>query len=516
MKFGLTHRLLVSAVVAFGVAGLARESPLLLLAAVVSLALSDSFRESARARYLAATFAFVVTAAELARIGRAPASQLAIETLLALQILRVGTRRGATHDLQIVFLALAQLVLGAAVGGGSLHRLAVVGFVLVAPGALALSYLRREVEGNYALGARDRMGSRVDVPRILRSQRVIGAQFLAFVCLASLPVIVVSALSLTLVPHFGSAQQTTGFDGKADLGGIGPITRDSTIVLRFKPSNLPSTPPAHWFLRLRGTAFDRFESGAWTRTSTELTTLRADRPTGEAFAIELEAIEPTILFLPPHATGVQFEGKAPQLAVDRASTVSYAGRPRRWSYRVFVGEETDDAPSQDDRARYLQLPNDSARIEALARAITNGATDDRERARRIAEYLQKTGGFRYTLDQPSGAAESPIDDFLFTSKAGHCAYFSTAMALMLRTVGIPSRNVTGFAGGTWNRFGEHYVVRKSDAHAWVEAWVGSEWTTFDPTPSSPIAASSENALRDAYEALSRRWEHDASFELPLP
>ena len=65
------------------------------------------------------------------------------------------------------------------------------------------------------------------------------------------------------------------------------------------------------------------------------------------------------------------------------------------------------------------------------------------------------------------------------------------MAVMLRTVGIPSRNVTGFVGGTWNRFGRYYAVREGDAHSWVEAYIDDPgrptWQTFDPTP--PVARS---------------------------
>ncbi len=81
---------------------------------------------------------------------------------------------------------------------------------------------------------------------------------------------------------------------------------------------------------------------------------------------------------------------------------------------------------------------------------------------------------------------APVDDFLFESKRGHCEFFSTAMALMLRAVGIPSRNVTGFVGGTYNRFGQYYAVRQGDAHSWVEAYIADSarpgWVTFDPTP----------------------------------
>ena len=113
-----------------------------------------------------------------------------------------------------------------------------------------------------------------------------------------------------------------------------------------------------------------------------------------------------------------------------------------------------------------------------------------------------------------GAGAQPIDHFLFESKRGHCEFFSTTMAIMLRTVGVPSRNITGFIGGTWNRFGHYYAVRQGDAHSWVEAFVDSSsrpaWQTYDPTPTAGVLpADPPNGFyyyaRDFVEAVSQRW-----------
>jgi hypothetical protein len=85
------------------------------------------------------------------------------------------------------------------------------------------------------------------------------------------------------------------------------------------------------------------------------------------------------------------------------------------------------------------------------------------------------------------------------------------MAVMLRTLGIPSRDVTGFAAATYNRFGQFYVVRQSDAHSWVEAWIdGVGWQRFDPTPAQANVSRSEysgtiKVLRDLVEAAAHRW-----------
>jgi hypothetical protein len=93
--------------------------------------------------------------------------------------------------------------------------------------------------------------------------------------------------------------------------------------------------------------------------------------------------------------------------------------------------------------------------------------------------------FTYTLNIAGKPGADPLAHFLFNTKAGFCEYFATAMAVMLRTQGIPSREVNGFLPGEYNDVGGDYIVRASDAHSWVEAYFpGSGWVTFDPTPPS--------------------------------
>jgi hypothetical protein len=105
----------------------------------------------------------------------------------------------------------------------------------------------------------------------------------------------------------------------------------------------------------------------------------------------------------------------------------------------------------------------------------------------------------------------PIAHFLFERKKGHCEYFASSMAVMLRTIGIPSRVVTGFQTGVFNPISGWYVVRASDAHSWVEAWMaGQGWTTFDPTPPdlsrrSPALLAKLALYMDAAEMFWQDW-----------
>jgi hypothetical protein len=164
----------------------------------------------------------------------------------------------------------------------------------------------------------------------------------------------------------------------------------------------------------------------------------------------------------------------------------------------------------DDRRRYLELPPLlDARVPELAHSVAFGTGSDEARAIAIAQYLRRSYG--YTLELPSHEVRDPLAYFLFERKKGHCEYFASAMAVMLRTLGIPSRLVTGFQSGIWNPLTELYLIRASDAHSWVEAWLpGRGWATFDPTPPDPNPGSAALLTKlalyaDAAETFWQEW-----------
>ena len=130
---------------------------------------------------------------------------------------------------------------------------------------------------------------------------------------------------------------------------------------------------------------------------------------------------------------------------------------------------------------YLSAAADS-RITALARQVTTGASNPYEQAKAIELFLRSE--YRYTLAPPAvGAGQDPILAFLFYGKAGYCQYFATAMADLLRSLGIPTRLVNGYGAGTFDPRANAWVVRESDAHTWVESYFpGSGWIPFEPTP----------------------------------
>jgi hypothetical protein len=173
-----------------------------------------------------------------------------------------------------------------------------------------------------------------------------------------------------------------------------------------------------------------------------------------------------------------------------------------------------------DMGLYLKLPPIDIRISKLAEEITTGASSNYDKALATERYLSTH--FGYTLELPRAFPRDPLANFLFERKRGHCEYFASSMAVMLRSLGIPSRIVTGFRGGEFNDLTGQYVIRASDAHSWVEAYFpGSGWTSFDPTPAASLPTrtgwSRIQLYIDAAASFWREWiiNYDVSHQQSL-
>ncbi len=127
------------------------------------------------------------------------------------------------------------------------------------------------------------------------------------------------------------------------------------------------------------------------------------------------------------------------------------------------------------------FPRLDPRIGALARRITEHASTDYDKALAVEQYLKANYG--YSLQMAITPPADPLVYFFFERKQGHCEYFASAMAVLLRSVGIPARIVNGFRTGEYNDLTGKYIIRGRDAHSWVEVYLPANgWTTFDPTP----------------------------------
>jgi hypothetical protein len=154
---------------------------------------------------------------------------------------------------------------------------------------------------------------------------------------------------------------------------------------------------------------------------------------------------------------------------------------------------------------YLQLPPLDPRVEQLARQVTASATNQYDKARAIEQHLRTT--FGYTLEGDDREVPDPLAHFLFVKRAGSCGHFAAAMAVMMRTQGIPARIVNGFLPGEYNDVGEDFIIRASDAHSWVEVYFPElGWQEFDPTPpASARAGAWWKRLADYWDWFELMW-----------
>ena len=151
----------------------------------------------------------------------------------------------------------------------------------------------------------------------------------------------------------------------------------------------------------------------------------------------------------------------------------------------------------------LNHPPQSARLEEWLETQVAGIDDPLEQARRLENHFIEN--FEYELGAPALARLNPIDDFIFNERRGHCERYASAMGLLLRMRGIPSRVMLGYVPGRPNWLTGWINIRASDAHAWTEGWFPDRgWVTFDATPRSEIDLTI-GPLRELIDALDVVW-----------
>ncbi|NJN70750.1 MAG: DUF3488 domain-containing transglutaminase family protein [Nitrospira sp.] len=304
---------------------------------------------------------------------------------------------------------------------------------------------------------------------------------------------------------FGENIRTSGFSETVNLGAIGPIKRDPSIVMRVEVQRHTLHAVDRFYVR--GVSFDQYDGKSWTNRlgyrrnlseeSSGMFIVRGHQGAasrlGDAIQqnILLEPLDTSVLFAAPFVEKIS--GKFPAVQSDFAGSV-YLPFPSasRIEYSVVsrshpvlpadLGSEPTHYPESFTK-HFLQTPSLSERIGRLAEDITRAQTSPYEKAHAIQSFL--IHNYRYSLDAPLAGVDRPLEEFLFLRKTGYCEHYATAMAIMLRTVGIPARLVTGFLATEWNEYGSYYVVRQQDAHAWIEVYLPhSGWVMMDPTPPS--------------------------------
>ena len=276
------------------------------------------------------------------------------------------------------------------------------------------------------------------------------------------------------------AMATTGLSDEMSPGDWLDLLVDDTPALRVRFEGAePDRTQMYW----RGPVMWRFDGRTWSRA--DGLAAAAPAPVEHAAArwsYQLE-VEPTerrqlvALDLPVAAPDGVRMGRDLEL---------FARRPlsalTRWNMTSAPPARFDhDLAPQLQRAA-LALPEGfNPRTIALAREWRSEAgRDDEAIVQRALDWI--TSDFGYTLATEPPAGRHGVDEFLFEQQEGFCEHYAGSFTVLMRAAGIPARVVTGYAGGTRNRFGDYWVVRRSDAHAWVEVWLqGEGWRRVDPT-----------------------------------
>jgi protein-glutamine gamma-glutamyltransferase len=307
---------------------------------------------------------------------------------------------------------------------------------------------------------------------------------------------------------------STGFSDRVQLGRIGQIQQSDAVVMHVQ---IDGDKRGQYTLHWRGVALAYFDGRNWS-TSRDHVVLQRDADGGFPvplfsqglaqtaltrnqtvlgrpshiihYRVLMEPIGTNLFFLAPWARRVT--GAYRTLEIDAGGAVSDLDSQRSVSIYEAESDIASPPPEQLRGAgdylppfalAYLQLPRLDPRIPQLAAQITASAANSYDKAVALERYLMTH--YAYTLQLPREPVADPLANFLFERKQGHCEYYASSMAVMLRTLRIPSRVVNGFISDEFNDVTGNYVVRARNAHAWVEAYFpGYGWVTFDPTPGS--------------------------------
>ena len=270
------------------------------------------------------------------------------------------------------------------------------------------------------------------------------------------------------------ATTTSGYSDSVEPGSKSSIAASSTLAFRAEMPRQEQLQP-YW----RGTVFNRTDGIRWSRIAqvpAERTVINV-KPVSQVIYPEPTIIRTLIALDRPTAISLHRVTRSPDGVFELIGTAG-----RRLSYTAdSLSSGLTAQRNPLDSQFYLQLPERlPTRIKALAAEIVRTAVDDRARVEMLENYF-RNGDYRYsTKDLPTG--NMAIEQFLFDKKQGHCEFFASSFALLLRAAGVPCRVVGGYLGGEYNQLGGYYLVTDDKAHVWVEAYIKSNgWTRIDPS-----------------------------------
>lgn len=302
--------------------------------------------------------------------------------------------------------------------------------------------------------------------------------------------------------HFWGMQRvdaaTSGLSDEMSPGSIGmlAIEYDPAFRVRFE-----GKPPRSSAMYWRGLVLNDFDGFTWRRARGRAYTSRVTM-LGEPvrYRVSLEPTNQRWLF------ALDFPAQSPR------SDVLMDYDAQLWAFQPITTTLTYDAVSHlatrperplstAGRRFETRLPPDrNPRARALALELRARYASDADYVRGVLDWF-RDHGLEYTLE-PGATSINSVDTTLFDSKRGFCGHFASAYAMLMRVAGVPARIVTGYLGGEWNPVGGYFIVRQSDAHAWVEVWLDdSGWTRIDPTTAVAPGRLETGIFQMAFDAL---------------
>ncbi len=331
---------------------------------------------------------------------------------------------------------------------------------------------------------------------------------LFFIPLISIPLTVVFFLLLprTDYPIFNflnnQGKGKTGFSDTVQLGDVSDIQMDKSVIMRVNVDEELPRNQLYW----RGLTLNTFNGSTWFKRHIRE---REIKLTGKKIkqTVILEPYGDRYLFALDKPEKINYKG-----FIYREGDLSFSlSKPifNRVKYTVISRVSPFIIEKDINKKIYLQIPrNLDRKIFRLAQRL-RGNTDEKTLLN-IIKFFKKD--FLFSLDKlPTG--KNSLSKFLFEYKYGNCEYFASATAILLRINGIPSRVVVGYRGGFYNKVGKYYIIKQSDAHSWVEAYINGRWIRVDTTPTRLTPSSKErldelksiSKLRIFFDTLEYYW-----------
>jgi protein-glutamine gamma-glutamyltransferase len=432
--------------------------------------------------------------------------------LVYLQVHRARTGSDAADDRLALLFALLMVLLASGDSRSPWLGLMLLCLVGVLPVALLVLQLY-EVEAAHG-ARREPLGQG-------RRSLLLGLLGPASVLCTAAFFLVIPRLNAEVLAEYGKQDNVSGFSGELQLGELGEIKNNFEIVLRAEVTDHRGASQRGPFY-FRGVSLDVFDGKRWYASESSVHPVRADPPTldeGVASPGQLRVkvlMEPfgtdssegdwtgVPLFAPRDVESVYTNDAVWQ---DGRDGYRFGSEPRRREYVVYTRPPlqvpgTQDRPSARVLATGLQLPDMDPRVAELASQVVGDAEEPWAKVALLEQYLHDS--YDYTLVPEVVDVDQPLTVFLFDSRRGHCEYFATALAVLLRHEGIPSRIVNGFYTDEFNAVGDHVVARQSHAHSWVEGWIGGRWIRLDATPAG-VTSAPPGGLSSLVDAMEASW-----------